>query len=243
VLGEKLDRLAAWIERESEGKTRTYVDTGPLLERVWARYAGIGWFGKNTCILNEGAGSWLFLGCVLTDLDLDPNRPPPDRCGTCTLCLDACPTDAFAAPWVLDSRKCISYLNIELRGPIPEDLRPGMGHHLFGCDICQDVCPWNRRAPLGGDEDLAPRPELVWPRIDELLDLDDEGWRLRIRGTAMKRARVRGLVRNLMVVVGNSGVRRFARKLGRFLEHEDPDVRSHARWAKSRLEEGSESEG
>jgi epoxyqueuosine reductase len=213
------------------------VDTGPVLERVWAKYAGVGWFGKNTCIINQNAGSWLFLGSILTDIALTADSPPPDRCGSCTRCLEACPTDAFVGPYVLDSRKCISYLNIELRGPIPEDLREGMGHHLFGCDICQDVCPWNRRAPFGGDGKLAARPGLFWPGLDELLDLDDEGWRERIRGTALRRARVRGLIRNLMVVVGNSGVRRLARRLGRFLEHPDPDVRSHARWAKARLGE------
>lgn len=236
VLGEKLRALARWIEAESDGTTRAYVDTGPLLERVLARYAGVGWIGKNTCLINEGIGSWLFLGCILTSLQLGVDVPPPDRCGTCTRCLDACPTDAFEGPGILDSRKCISYLNIELRGPIPEDLREGMGQHLFGCDICQDVCPWNRKAPIGRDARLGGRSGLVWPEIDTLLDLDDDGWRARIRGTALKRARVRGLVRNLMVVVGNSGIRRFASKLGRFLEHSDPIVRSHARWAKQKLE-------
>ena len=240
VLGRKLDELADWISNETSGKTRTYVDTGPLLERVHAKYAGIGWFGKNTCIINQGVGSWLFLGCILTDLELGMDTPPPDRCGSCTRCLDACPTDAFVQPYVLDSRKCISYLNIELRGPVPEELRSDMGHHLFGCDICQDVCPWNRRAPFGAEKKLASRPELFWPEIDALLDLDEDGWRERIRGTALKRARVRGLMRNLMVVVGNSGVGRFASKLGRFLEHPDPDVRSHAEWAKEKLEAGAE---
>jgi epoxyqueuosine reductase len=236
VLGEKLDRLAEWIGRETDGQTRAYVDTGPVLERVWARYAGIGWFGKNTCIIDQGLGSWLFLGCILTDLDVgEPAMPPPDRCGTCTRCLDACPTGAFEGPYILDSRKCISYLNIELRGPIPQDLREGIGHHLFGCDICQDVCPWNRRAPFGGEGRLAPRQELVWPELDSLLDLDEAGWRQRIRGTSLERARVRGLLRNLMIVVGNSGTRRFLGKLGRFLDHPDPDVREAARWAQVRL--------
>jgi epoxyqueuosine reductase len=236
VLGRKLRGLAAWIEEETGAATRAYVDTGPLIERVWAKYAGIGWFGKNTCIINQGIGSWLFLGCILTGAE--PARkelPAPDRCGTCTRCLDACPTGAFEAPWVLDSRKCISYLNIELRGPIPEDLREGMGHHLFGCDICQDVCPWNRRAPYGQDPELEPREDLVWPRLDDLLELDEAGWREKIRGTALGRARVHGLVRNLMVVVGNSGLARLKEKLRKFLEHPDRDVRSHARWAMKRL--------
>lgn len=235
VLREKLDHLAAWIRQESGGATKTYVDTGPLLERVWARYAGIGWFGKNTCIINQELGSWLFLGCVLTDLELAPDVPPPDRCGTCTRCLDACPTGAFVGPWVLDSRKCISYLNIELKGEIPEPLREGIGHHLFGCDICQDVCPWNRRAPLGNEPGLAPREGLVHPRLDELLDLDEDGWRKLIRGTALERARIRGMMRNLMVVVGNSGLARLRPKLEGFLEHPDANIRAHARWAAARL--------
>jgi epoxyqueuosine reductase len=236
VLERKLRRLAAWIEQDSGARTRPYVDTGPLLERVWAKYAGVGWFGKNTCIISQGMGSWLFLGCILTDAEpAGPALPAPDRCGSCTRCLDACPTDAFEGPGVLDSRKCISYLNIELRGPIPEDLREGMGHHLFGCDICQDVCPWNRRAPAGREPELDPRESLVWPELDALLALDEEGWRERIRGTALKRARVEGLIRNLMVVVGNSGLVRFREKLGKFLDHPDRDVRSHAEWAMRKL--------
>ena len=128
-------------------QTKAYVDTGPLLERVYAKYAGIGWFGKNTCIINQKAGSWLFLGCILTDLEVEYDTPAPDRCGTCTRCIDACPTQAIVEPYVLDSRKCIAYTTIELRGEIPEADREGIGHHLFGCDICQDVCPWNRKAP------------------------------------------------------------------------------------------------
>jgi epoxyqueuosine reductase len=235
VVGDRLKALAQWIESEAGGSTRAYVDTGPLLERVYARYAGIGWFGKNTCIINEGAGSWLFLGCILTDLELAFDSPPPDRCGTCTRCIDACPTDAIVEPGVLDSRRCISYLNIELRGPIPEPMRDGIGHHLFGCDICQDVCPWNSRAPTGNDARLQARPGLFWPELDVLLDLDDDGWRRMIRGTAIKRARVRGLVRNLMVVVGNSGLHRLRGPLERFFDYPDADVQSHARWAHRKL--------
>ena len=238
VAGERLSELAGWIAAESGGRTRAWVDTGPLFERVWAKYAGIGWFGKNTCIINQGIGSWLFLGCILTDLELAVDAPPPDRCGTCTRCIDACPTRAIVEPGVLDSRLCISYLNIELRGPIPEDLRDGVGHHLFGCDVCQDVCPWNRRAPVTGETRLDARGELFWPELETLLDLDDDGWRRMIRGTAMKRARVRGLIRNLMVVAGNSGLRRLAARLERFLDHSDPDVRSHAAWAIEKLDGG-----
>ena len=242
VLTARLRQMSGWLSAETGGSARVFVDTGPLSERVYAKYAGIGWFGKNTCTINQGIGSWLFLGCILTDLELTVDTPAPDRCGSCTRCIDACPTDAIVEPYVLDSRKCISYLNIELRGPIPDDLKVGIGHHLFGCDICQDVCPWNRRAPVGSERRLTARSELFWPALDTLIELDDDGWRSMIKGTALKRARVRGLVRNLMVVVGNSGLRRLAAKLERFFDYPDPDVRSHARWAHDRLTTGDESE-
>jgi epoxyqueuosine reductase len=222
--------LAQWIEQH-DGHTRTYVDTGPLLERVFAKYAGIGWFGKNTCILNEKVGSWLFLGCIVTDVDFEYDAPAPDRCGSCRRCLDACPTNAFVAPYILDSRKCISYLTIELRGSIPEPERAGIGHHLFGCDICQDVCPWNRRAPASVEPAFTPKEGLFWPELQSLLDLSDDEWRQLTRGTALKRAKIKGLLRNLMIVAGNSGVRDLTPRLRRFLQHEDEHVRSHAAWA------------
>ncbi len=236
ILLARLKLLAEWIGRETGAGTRTYVDTGPLLERVYARYAGVGWFGKNTCVIDQQVGSWIFLGCILTDLELTYDTPPPDRCGSCTRCIDACPTNAIVEPYVLDSRKCISYLTIELRGAIPETLREGVGHHLFGCDICQDVCPWNSRAPVVPDDRLDFRPELFWPSLDHLLDLNDDGWRDLIRGTAMKRAKVGGLIRNLMVVVGNSGLGRLRKKVERFLGHSDAEVRSHAQWAAQKLD-------
>jgi epoxyqueuosine reductase len=231
----KLDELARWIAAQTPARTRTYVDTGPVNERVFAKYAGIGWFGKNTCIINEKAGSWLFLGCILTDLQLDTDAPAPDRCGSCTRCIDACPTDAILEPYVLDSRKCISYTTIELRGEIPEEKRDGIGQHLYGCDICQDVCPWNRRAPVSLAEEYQPKPGLFWPEIEELLDKDEAGWKEMIRGTAMSRAKVKGLLRNLMIVAGNSGVGRFAGSLTKFLDHPDDVVRSHAKWAIEKL--------
>jgi epoxyqueuosine reductase len=237
TLQAKLRELARWIETTAGGHTRTYVDTGPLTERVFARYAGIGWFGKNTCIINQQVGSWLFLGCILTDLELPPDSPPPDRCGSCTRCLDACPTNAFVAPYVLDSRKCISYTTIELRGNIPEDTREGIGHHLFGCDICQDVCPWNRRAAVSEDRSFQPREGLFWPKLETLLDFSAEHWTKTIRGTALKRAKIRGLLRNLMVVAGNSRMKKLIPRLQHFLNHDDEYVRSHAEWALRKLED------
>ena len=230
IVQSKLRELAHWIEQQ-DGHTRTYVDTGPLLERVFAKYAGIGWFGKNTCILNEKVGSWLFLGCIVTDVDFEYDAPAPDRCGSCRRCLDACPTNAFVAPYILDSRKCISYLTIELRGSIPEPERAGIGHHLFGCDICQDVCPWNRRAPASFEPAFVPKEGLFWPELQSLLDLSDDEWRQLTRGTALKRAKIKGLLRNLMIVAGNSGLRELTPRLRRFLQHEDEHVRSHAAWA------------
>jgi epoxyqueuosine reductase len=232
----RLHELAQWIQSQAQAQTRVYVDTGPVNERVFAKYAGVGWFGKNTCIIDEKAGSWLFLGCILTDLSLDTDAPVPDRCGSCTRCIDACPTDAILAPYVLDSRKCISYTTIELRGEIPESEREGIGHHLYGCDICQDVCPWNRRAPVSLNEEFQPKPGLFWPEIEELLGKDEAEWKEWIRGTSMRRAKVKGLLRNLMVVAGNSGVGRFAERLRKFLEHPDELVRSHAKWAIEKLQ-------
>jgi epoxyqueuosine reductase len=231
VLSAKLRELASWLEQQGPSRTKTYVDTGPLLERVYAKYAGIGWFGKNTCIINEKSGSWFFLGCIVTDIELPYDTPAPDRCGSCTRCIDACPTDAIVAPYILDSRKCISYLTIELRGDIPESEREGIGHHLFGCDICQDVCPWNRKAPTSDDPAFQAKPGLFWPELDRLLDLDEDGWRHLIKGTALKRAKLRGLLRNLMTVAGNSGSAFLVPRLNKFLSHADDVVRRHAEWA------------
>ncbi len=237
TLQSKLSSLAGWMRQDFGGETRSYVDTGPLLERVLAKYAGIGWFGKNTCLIDQKMGSWLFLGCVLTSLELDVDTPVPDRCGTCTRCIDACPTNAILEPYVLDSRRCISYLTIELRGEIAENLREGVGHHLFGCDICQDVCPWNRKAPATEAPEFQARSGLFWPEVEKLLDIHEDEWRLLIRGTAMKRAKVKGLLRNLMVVAGNSGLKRLVPGLRRFLAHQDAEVRSHAEWAIKKLGE------
>ena len=185
--------------------TRCYVDTGPIVERVVAKYAGIGWIGKNTCILNQKLGSWLFLGVILTSLDLAPDLPAPDRCGTCTRCIEACPTDAFIAPYQLDSNKCISYLTIEKRGAIPEELRSGMGRHVFGCDICQDVCPWNRKAAVKNAAEFQPREELVNPALEWLAEMSAEEFRETFRGSPVRRAKRAGLRRNAVIAMGNSG--------------------------------------
>ncbi len=178
--------------------TRCYVDTGPIVERVFAKYAGVGWIGKNTCIINQKIGSWLFLGVILTSLELQPDLPAPDRCGSCTRCIDACPTDALIAPYQLDSNLCISYLTIEKRGEIPEEMRAGMGRHVFGCDICQDVCPWNRKAPPTSAAEFHPRE--VWSiPLDWLAEINEEEFRKEFRGSPIRRAKRSGLRRNAVI--------------------------------------------
>ena len=215
--------------------TRSYVDTGPIVERVFAKYAGVGWIGKNTCIINQKEGSWLFLGVILTSLELAPDLPAPDRCGTCTRCIEACPTDAILAPYQLDSNKCISYLTIEKRGSIPEDLRAGMGRHVFGCDICQDVCPWNRKAPASSAPEFEPRPGLLNPALAGLAEISAEEFQKVFRGSPIRRAKRSGLRRNAIIAMGNSGNRDFLPLLDQLAADEDDSVRDSARWAKARL--------
>jgi epoxyqueuosine reductase len=212
-------------------QTRSYVDTGPLVERVYAKYAGIGWIGKNTCILNQKLGSWLFLGVILTALELEADLPAPDRCGRCTRCLDACPTHAFTAPGQLDARLCISYLTIEKRGDIPDKLRSGMGRHVFGCDICQDVCPWNRKAPVTMAAEFQPREGLVNPALDWLAEMQPEEFRAVFRGSPLRRTNLSGLRRNAVIAMGNSGNAKFVPTLKRLADDPDEVVASHARWA------------
>jgi epoxyqueuosine reductase len=215
--------------------TRCYVDTGPLVERVYAKYAGIGWIGKNTCILNQKLGSWLFLGVILTSLELEPDLPAPDRCGTCTRCIEACPTDAFVAPYQLDSNRCISYLTIEKRGTIPEEIREGMGRHVFGCDICQDVCPWNRKAPATTAPEFQPRKGLVNPALEWLAEISEEEFREKFRGSPIRRAKRAGLRRNAVIAMGNSGNQRLEAALERLKEDADPAVADAASWAAKKL--------
>jgi epoxyqueuosine reductase len=220
--------------------TRSYVDTGPIVERVFAKYAGVGWIGKNTCILNQKKGSWLFLGVILTSLELAPDLPAPDRCGSCTRCIDACPTDALIAPYQLDSNRCISYLTIEKRGSIPEDLRSGMGRHVFGCDICQDVCPWNRKAPITTAAEFDARPGLVNPALDGLAEISKEEFRQAFRGSPIRRAKQSGLRRNAVIAMGNSHRREFLPILQRLAHDEDEIVADTARWALLQFQEDTD---
>jgi epoxyqueuosine reductase len=224
--------------KQAAGDIRTwcYVDTGPLVERVYAKYAGVGWIGKNTCILNQAMGSWLFLGVILTSLDLTPDFPAPDRCGSCTRCIDACPTDALIAPYQLDSNRCIAYLTIEKRGAIPEELRAGMGRHLYGCDICQDVCPWNRKAPATAAAEFQPREVLFNPALEWLAGMSPEQFRTVFRGSPVKRAKLAGLKRNALIAMGNSGEEKFIPVIEELMKSEDPVLAETAIWALEQLQ-------
>ena len=253
VLLEKLEALLAQLRREfpEPFEAHAYVDTGPIVERVAATHAGLGWLAKNTCLINEEIGSLFFLGVIITTLDLaaglDPAQtPPPDLCGNCSLCIDACPTGAIVEPYLLDARRCISYLTIELRGEIPLELREPIGRHVFGCDICQDVCPWNRRAPLTTLQNFQPRTfagnSLFSPELEWLLSITEEEFRERFRGSPVKRTKWRGLLRNACVAAGNSGLRagdprraEICARLSALAASEDSNLAEHAQWALARL--------
>jgi epoxyqueuosine reductase len=238
VLWRRLDELLAWLKRERpECQGRAVVDTAPLLERDYARLAGLGWFGKNTMLLHKRLGSFFFLGALIVNIDLAADEPfETSHCGTCTACLDACPTRAFTAPGQLDARRCISYLTIELRGQVPAELRSGMGDWIFGCDICQDVCPWNRKAPVSAEPALQPREELTNANLVELLRLSPAAFRERFRDTAITRTKRRGLLRNAAIALGNSGDIRALPVLMEALGDEEPLVRGAAAWALGRLQ-------
>lgn len=220
-------------------QTRCYVDTGPIVERDYAQRAGIGWIGKNTCVLNERLGSWLLLGVIITSLDLAADSwavPAADRCGTCTRCIDACPTHALTARQ-MDATLCISYLTIEKRRAIDESLRAPMGRQVFGCDICQDVCPWNRRAPVAASDALPPRADLVNPSLAWLASMDGPAFNRTFRGSPLERTGRRRLQRNVAIAMGNSGDATFAPKLREWAGGEDPVLAEAAQWALDRLEE------
>ena len=206
VIGGRLDALLSWMRHEAAEpfEARAYVDTGPVQERIYAQHAGIGWIGKNTCVINPEIGSWIFLGVIVCSLPFEVDLPALDRCGTCTLCLEACPTGAIVAPGVLDSNRCISYLTIELRGDIPEAMRAAIGTHIYGCDICQEVCPWNATPPRSPDRAWQPRS--VWDRVDllTLAGCTDDELADSLRGSAMRRTRAQGLRRNIDTALGNA---------------------------------------
>lgn len=233
VLRGKLNQLLAWLQREVPGtEGRGVVDTAPLLERDFARRAGLGWFGKNTMLIHKKLGSYFFLGALLLDLELQADAPfAANHCGSCRACLDACPTKAFPAPGVLDARLCISYLTIELRGPIPAELREPMGDWIFGCDICQEVCPWNRKAPAGQEAALQPRPDLEALDLVEILGLSEVDFRRRFKDTALYRSKRRGLLRNAAIALGNQGDAAALPALEKALADTEPLVREAAAWA------------
>jgi epoxyqueuosine reductase len=237
VMKALLDRLLERLQAElGPFGSRTYVDTGPIVERAFAAAAGLGAWGKNTCLLHPQHGSWFFLGEAVTDLFLDPDPPRPDMCGSCTACLEACPTGALVEPYVLDARRCISYLTIELRGAIPEGLREGMGRHLFGCDLCQDVCPWNRRRRTTGGPAFEPRPSAFAPDLVELARLGSSAFAERFAKSPVKRTKRRGLLRNVAVALGNLGDPQKRPVLEALESDQDPVVREHASWALARLD-------
>ena len=232
VMAPRLAALAAdLVAAAPDTATRHYVDTGPVLERDLAARAGLGWIGKNTMLLHPVLGSFFFIGVVLTTAELAPDPGLPDRCGTCTRCLDACPTGAFPAPYVLDARRCISYLTIEHRGDVDPELRPAVGPWAFGCDVCQDVCPWNRRAPVTTEPAVAPRP---LPSLTELAVMDDAEYRERLRGSPLRRARRPGLARNAALALAGRDDPEAGRALRRASADPDPVVQRHAAWSLAR---------
>jgi epoxyqueuosine reductase len=240
VLLKRLKKLDARLrEQFGEFESRAYVDTGPLVERALATAAGLGWTAKNTCLIHPKLGSYVFLGVLLTSLDVQieqANLSVPDRCGTCRRCLDACPTNALFAPYQMDATKCISYLTIEHRGPITPELMEGMGRQVFGCDICQDVCPWNRKAPVSADADLEARAELVNPALEVLGSLDEKSFEQNFNGSPVRRARFAGLQRNVAIAMGNSGQKRFRNHLKLWAAAADDSLRTAAHWALAKLE-------
>ncbi len=239
VLEPKLRALQSWLEarvgRAEIG--RSYVDTGPILERPVGVAAGLGFQGKNTLLIHPREGSWFFLGEIVVDVELEYDQPlQAVGCGSCTRCQVACPTNAFAGPYVLDARRCISYLTIELKGPIPRDLRPLMGNHIYGCDVCQEVCPWNTRfGRYATSCEMQPRDDRVTPALLDLIALDDDQFRERFRGSPIKRAKRRGLLRNVAVALGNWGDPQAVPALARVLHDHEPLIRGHAAWALGRI--------
>lgn len=235
IVKGKLKNLAGFIAARFSCDVKVFVDTAPVMEKPLAMRAGIGWQGKHTNVVSRAYGSWLFLGEIYTSLALEPDPPHEDRCGTCTRCIDACPTQAFTAPYKLDARRCISYLTIEHRGPIPEDLRPLIGNRIYGCDDCLAACPWNRFAKSGCEAKLAARADLVDPPLAELASLDDAGFRARFAGSPIKRIGRNRFVRNVLIAIGNSGDPALGGAARALLSDPDPVVAEAADWALKQL--------
>ncbi len=240
VLLKRMKKLELRLrEKFGEFVARSFVDTGPVVERALAMAAGLGWTGKNTCLIHPKLGSYGFLAVLLTSLETEKEHAPmalaPDRCGSCRRCLEACPTGALTAPYQMDAAQCISYLTIEHRGAIPPELMNGMGRQVFGCDICQEVCPWNCKAPISPDPELEPRPELVNPALDWLASLDEAEFERYFNGSPVRRAGFMGLRRNVAIAMGNSGLGRFAPFLNTWSEAADEGLRAAAQWALEKL--------
>jgi len=234
VLEPRLEALSAKLTAAG-GTQRCFVDSGPILERDWAAACGVSWHGKSTMGIHPELGTWFFLSVILTTLEFEPDEPLPDRCGSCTRCIDACPTQAITGPYQLDARRCISFLTIENKGPIPEEFREAMGNRIFGCDDCLDACPWNRFAKASRDAALQPRREILDKPLREFLGLDDAGFKALFRGSPILRAKRRGFLRNVCVALGNTGTREDLPALENAMSDPEPLVREHAAWAVEKI--------
>jgi epoxyqueuosine reductase len=241
VLLKRMKALEAQLHAQlGDFEARAFVDTGPVMERALATAAGLGWTGKNTCLIHPKLGSYGFLAVLLTALPVQkekvPTAPLPDRCGSCRRCLEACPTGALIAPYQMDATRCISYLTIEHRGPIAPELMELMGRQVFGCDICQDVCPWNRKAPIAADPELQARAELVNPALEWLADLEEAEFERCFNGSPVRRAKFLGLRRNAAIAMGNSGMNQFVSRLAQWADSADEGLRTAARWSLVKLQ-------
>jgi epoxyqueuosine reductase len=235
VIKKRLKALARWLAAQSGAEVKVFVDTAPVMEKPLAAAAGIGWQGKHTNLVSREFGSWLFLGAIFSDIDLPPDAPEPDHCGSCRACLDVCPTRAFPAPYRLDARRCISYLTIEHKGPIAQEFRAAIGNRIYGCDDCLAVCPWNKFASSAHEAKLVARADLEAPTLAELAALDDAGFRKRFAGGPIKRIGIERFGRNVMIAIGNSGDRNLMRSAEEALDSNSPVVRGAAVWALGRL--------